>query len=104
MTIDTIKLSKPLKTHTGEVNELVLKEPTARCFFDFDEPFTIRFREGKYEIEYRNAAMFNFIAHMANVDPIILKDLDGRDFMKARVAVSDYLIGLTGVDNPPTEQ
>ena len=104
MAFETIKLSKPLQTHGGTVTELGLKEPTARCFFEYEEPFTIRFREGKYEIEYRNAAMFNFIAHMANVDPIILKDMDGRDFMKARVAVSDYLIGLTGVDNPPTGQ
>ena len=102
MAIETIKLTKPLRTHAGEVNELVLKEPTARCFFDYEEPFTIRFRDGKYEIEYKNAAMLNFIAQMSGVDPIILKDIDGRDYMKARVAVSDYLIGLTGVENPPT--
>jgi hypothetical protein len=39
---ETFKLSRPLKTHSGELAELTLQEPTARAFVAYGEPFTLK--------------------------------------------------------------
>ena len=32
---ETFKLSRPLKTHSGEITALTLREPTAGAFIDY---------------------------------------------------------------------
>ena len=66
----TVTLSKALVTHKGEMKELTLKEPSARCFVQHGEPFTIRFVDGKLEIDYSksNDSMMKFLADMSGVD------------------------------------
>jgi len=97
-TID-IKLSKTLQTHKGEVNTLELKEPTARAFFDYDEPFKMKVKDGRVEFEYNNASMLNFIAQMSGVDMLILKDLPAKDYLAARVGATDLILGVAA-ENP----
>ncbi len=92
----TVKLSKSLQTHKGEINELELNEPTARAFFDYAEPFKMKIKDGRVEFEYNNVSTLNFMAQMSGVDMLILKDLPAKDYMAARVAVTDLILGVAG--------
>ena len=84
------------------MKELTLKEPSARCFVQHGEPFTIRFVDGKLEIDYSksNDSMMKFLADMSGVDPIILGDVSASDYMRLRVAATDLIFGVLGTDSP----
>jgi hypothetical protein len=71
MTTESFALSRPLKTHSGEVQTLTLKEPTARSFMDHGEPFTLKPRyntageQDGVTFEYtNNKALMGFLCDM----------------------------------------
>lgn len=109
MTTETFKLSAPIKTHEGVVNELKLKSPKARLIVKHGDPFTIRaVKNAKGETEsheyvYDNAAMMQFAADMTGADEIVLSDLSVADFMRLRSAITNTILGLVP-DKNPSEQ
>lgn len=79
----TFTLSKPITTHQGVIDKLVLKYPTARCFMKYGMPYST-VREGdetdmRSEFRINAKAMFKFIADMSGLDEIALEEIDGRD-------------------------
>jgi hypothetical protein len=106
---ETLKLSQPLKTHDGVVDELKLKAPKARLIVKHGDPFTIRpIKNAKgenegYEYLYDNDSMMKFASDMSGVDELILSDLTVSDFMKLRGAITNIIMGLVP-DRNPSEQ
>ena len=111
MTTETFKLSRPLKTHNGEVTELTLREPTARSFIEHGEPFVLKPRmnaNGEPDgvvIEYtNNKAMMGFIGDMVQprIDDILLSGISASDYQRIRALCANII--LAGVqDKNPTE-
>jgi hypothetical protein len=96
----TVQLNKPLTTHAGQTVALELKEPTARSFFEYNEPFKILMKDGRVDFDYDNKAMLGFLADMSGVDQIILKDLAAKDYLAARTVATDLILGVAGDENP----
>lgn len=107
---ETFSLSRPLKTHDGEVSILTLHEPTAGAFIDYGEPFKlkpIKTEDGEPDgVEFvydNNKAFVRFLVDMIGekVDEIILKGLSSSDFQRLRgVATNIILLGVQ--DQRPT--
>lgn len=102
--VKTLKLSRPLQTHRGLVEELEFREPLAGCFFDHDNPFDwVRRSDGTTVLEYHNKAVFHFIANMTGVDIVLLRGMSAKDFTQARDIVFETVIGLVGSENPTVQ-
>jgi hypothetical protein len=102
---NTIKLSKPIKTHDGELNVLTLKAPTARSFISHGEPFKVRFvTEGddvqRMELDFNNAVISKFLADMTveKTDDLIIGSLTATDFMLLRMSAANIILGVAGTD------
>lgn len=98
---NTVKLSKPLKTHAGEVSTLTLQEPTARSFIEHGEPFKMKVtRDDKDEVSvdftYDNRIMSKFLSDMSGIDDILLGSLRATDFYALRTKATHIIVGLTG--------
>lgn len=111
MTTETFNLSRPLKTHNGEVLTLTLQEPTAGAFIDYGEPFTLRPRKGEDGepdgvtfVYDNNKAFVRFLVDMIaekGVDDLVLKSISASDFQRLRgVATNIILLGVQ--DERPT--
>jgi hypothetical protein len=100
---ETVTLSRPLKTHGGDVTTITLKEPTARSFFDHGEPFKIRVISDdsgdRIDFDFYNAVFKKFLADMTGLDDLILSSLRAADFMALRSRAAQMIIGVTG-QNP----
>jgi hypothetical protein len=96
----TVTLTKTLETHGGKITALELKEPTARSFFEYNEPFKILMKDGRVDFDYDNKAMLGFVADMSGVDLLILKDLAAKDYLSARTVATDLILGVAGDENP----
>ncbi len=105
MTTETFKLSRPLKTHNGEITELTLQEPTARAFVIYGDPFKlkpIKNEDGESEgvsfIYDNNRAFMSFLVDMVvekGVDDLLLSSITARDFHMLRsVATNIILLGV----------
>ncbi|GAB7002310.1 phage tail assembly protein [Bradyrhizobium viridifuturi] len=92
-----IKLSKPLKTHDGEVMELKLRDLTARDIATMREsPYKViqRKDDGTVELEIRYDKMMAYLSLLSGVDDLILGDLSGTDFQSACNVVGEVWNGL----------
>lgn len=93
----SITLSKPLKTHDGEVTELKLRDLDARDIVRMREaPFKITQRkdDGGVELEVRYAVMMNYLSLLTGVDDLVLGTMSGQDFQKACSVVGDVWNGV----------
>ncbi|MDA9498430.1 hypothetical protein [Bradyrhizobium sp. CCBAU 11357] len=111
MTTETFTLTRPLKTHNGEVLTLTLQEPTAGAFIDYGEPFTLKPRkgedgepEGVTFVYDNNKAFMRFLVDMIaekGIDDLVLKSISASDFQRLRgVATNIILLGVQ--DERPT--
>ena len=103
----TIKLRRPLKTHSGEVSEITLNEPSARAFIRYGEPFKTRWvadpteadpENRRLEVDYNNGVMVKFLADMIEpkVDDLILEKLTAVDYQIVRSCAFDVIVGVAG--------
>jgi hypothetical protein len=104
---ETVTLSKPLKTHSGEVTSLTLKEPEARSFFTHGEPFKVRVisdevNGDRIDFDFNNAVFKNFLADMTGHDDIVLGKLRAADFMTLRSRAAQMIIGVAGTNPTAT--
>jgi|APCry1669193181_1035450.scaffolds.fasta_scaffold247236_2 hypothetical protein len=102
MKTETFKLSTPLKTHSGEISEIVLKEPTAKAFLEHGEPFTMKpqyngegAHEGSLFVFDNNKAMMGFLSEMTvpRIDDIILSGMSASDFRIIRYVAANIIFG-----------
>lgn len=111
MTTETFNLSRPLKTHSGELATLTLQEPTAGAFVDYGEPFTLKPRkgvdgepDGVSFVYDNNKAFMSFLVDMIaekGLDGLILKGMSTSDFLRLRgLATNIILLGVQ--DQRPT--
>jgi hypothetical protein len=98
----TFTLSRPLKTHNGEVTELKLREPRAGSLVKYNDPFKVKPVKGDdgetegFEFEFNNKPMMQFLADMTGIDDIVLSGLSTSDFMRVRlVAANIVLMGIS---------
>jgi len=101
---ETVKLSRPLKTHAGEVSEITLKEPTARSFFSHGEPFKVRVLsddkgESLVDFDFFNSVFAKFLTDMTGLDDIVLSSLRAVDYVSLRTRAAHMIIGVAG-QNP----
>lgn len=105
MPTETFKLSRPLKTHNGELTELTIQEPTARAFVTYGEPFTLKPVKGEDGepagvsfIYDNNKAFLGFLVDMVaekGVDDLLLQALSASDFHRLRsLATNIILLGV----------
>jgi hypothetical protein len=111
MATETFTLSRPLKTHSGEIAALTLQEPTAGAFIDYGEPFTLKPRKGEDGesdgvtfVYDNNKAFIRFLVDMIaekGIDEIVLKGISASDFHQLRgLATNIILLGVQ--DQRPT--
>lgn len=105
MTTETFKLSRPIKSHNGELNELTIQEPTARAFVTYGEPFTLKPLKGDDGepagvtfVYDNNKAFMGFLVDMVvekGVDDLLLNSLSASDFHRLRsLATNIILLGV----------
>lgn len=87
---NTVPLSKPLKSHQGEITELTLRELTARDIVEARQsPIKIA-RVGEEVVhEYRYDVVMKLASMMTGHDEGVLGGLKGGDFHKLTAAVVD---------------
>lgn len=111
MTTETFALSRPLKTHNGEITSITLKEPTAAAFVNNGEPFTLVPRlnaAGEQDgIVFKfdnNKAFMGFLSEMTEprLDDLVLSAMSASDFQRVRIVAANII--MLGVpDRNPTE-
>jgi Phage tail assembly chaperone proteins, E, or 41 or 14 len=103
---ETFTLSAPLKTHSGEITELKLKEPRAGALVKYNDPFKVKPIKGEdgetsgFEFEFSNKPMMQFLAEMTGIDEIILSKLSVSDFMRVRVVAANIVLMGINDKNP----
>ena len=102
--VNVFKLSRPLRTHKGDLSELTLKEPTARSFIRAKrDPYTVKFEDDKATYTFDSAATLAFLVDMTGHDEITLEALPAADFMALRwEMVKVIAMGLGGADKNPS--
>lgn len=96
-----VNLSRPLKTHKGEVTSLTLKEPSARDFINAKvDPFKIKFDGDRVEYIFDNAATLSFLSSMTGHDTMVLDLLSAADFMKLRMQMVNVIAMGVGDRDP----
>lgn len=95
-TAHTVPLSKPLKTHDGEVRELKLRDIDATDIVTMKtSPFqVIRMQSGEVELVVKYDVMMQYLSRLCAVDPILLGKMKGSDFQIACSKVGDIWNGL----------
>ncbi len=98
---ETFTLSRPLKTHSGELSSLTLQEPTAGAFIDYGEPFSLKPRfnadgepDGVTFVFDNNKVFARWLADMVaeSVDDLILKSLTASDFHLLRLRAANIIM------------
>lgn len=104
----TVTLSKPIKTHDGELSTLMLREPTARCFLEYGEPFKTKVgtdASGKdtLDFEYDYKVFGKFLVDMlgGKIDDLLLGTIRAVDFYILRNKATQLILGIAGAN--PTE-
>ena len=102
MTTETFKLSRPLKTHNGDLTELTIQEPTARAFVNYGEPFALKTVKGEdgeavgVQFVYdNNKAFMGFLADMVTekgVDDLLLQAISSSDFYRLRSLATTIIL------------
>lgn len=93
----TVKLSRPLQTHKGEVSVIELKEPRAELVLRHGLPWknvVYGQEEGeaqRFELEYNPAKMSLYIEEMSGIDRETLKEVAARDMNALFTAVLNML-------------
>jgi hypothetical protein len=104
-TTRTVTLSRPLKTHDGDVTSLKLTEPTARLFFQHGEGFKMKVTRDEQtdavsvDFDFNNTVFGKYLADMTGLDDIVLGKLRAADYMHLRTQAAHMIVGLTG-ENP----
>jgi hypothetical protein len=101
---ETVKLSRPLKTHDGDKTVLTLREPTAKLFFDYGEAFKVKVTigdDGKQHIDFtfNDSIMKKYLSSMTGVDDLVLSDLRAADYVELRGRAAWMVVGVSG-SNP----
>jgi tail assembly chaperone E/41/14-like protein len=102
----TFTLSRPIKTHNGEVTELKLKEPRAGALVKYNDPFKvkpIKSDDGEtegFEFEFNNKPMMQFLSEMTGLDEIVLSSMPVSDFMRVRVVAANVVLMGISDKNP----
>lgn len=102
----TFTLSGPLKTHDGDVRELKLKEPKAKLFVKYDDPFKLlpsKSGEDFLEFFFNNVSMLHFLADMTGIDELILEELPTSDYYHLRQAAANIILGAVPDKNPSSQ-
>ncbi|MGA2494260.1 MAG: phage tail assembly protein [Roseiarcus sp.] len=101
--IRTITLSRPLRTHKGDLSELTLKEPTAGTFFRAKrDPYTVKFEDEKAIYTFDPVACMFFLSEMTGLDQITLEALSAGDFSAMRWRMVGIINRGVGGKNPST--
>ena len=97
------ELSRPLRTHKGEVTVLMLKEPTAGSFLRYGCPFTVKAGEGgALAYTFDEKATVGFLFDMTGHDSLVLEGLSGADYFKLRYAVPAVMFTAEAGGRNPT--
>ena len=104
---ETVTLSRPIKTHAGEVNTITLKEPTARSFFQHGEPFKVKVLTDEkgmslVDFDYFNGVLAKFLVDMTGLHDLVLSSLRAADFIHLRSIASSMIIGVAGTNPTAT--
>ena len=97
------EFSKPLRTHKGDITTITLREPTARSFVNFGNPFTVKMDGDNAWFVFDNKATMGFLTDVTGLDSIVLESMSGGDFWRLRQALANNMFAGVGGKNP-TEQ
>lgn len=88
----TVPLSKPLKTHAGEITELTFRELTGGDIAEMSlSPIAITLVEADgvkgQKVDIRYDIAMKYLARLTGIDTILLGSLPAKDFSNAAQAV-----------------
>lgn len=93
----TFKLSKPLTVSggTGTINELQLRELTARDLVRLKHTFITRVVKGNGDMEFETHfdRVMEYLAALSDVSEIELQAMDGADLVRAMGYLQDIMAG-----------
>ena len=91
MSAITIPLSKPIKAHGEEINELTFREPTTEDVIDLGLPMLfIPSASGETATELRQKVLASYIARLAAIPMGSVKALSLKDFSRCTGAVMGF--------------
>ena len=94
-----IRLSKPLSTHKGDVNEIVLRDPVGSDYIALNKlPLTLSTDGTQRTATPDFAVAAQWIARLSNIDAILLGTLPRNDFMAIVGGLNDHL--MSEADEP----
>lgn len=94
--IQNVELSRPIMSHKGQIKTLELKEPTAGTFVRHGQPFKVRVKNGDFELDFEDKSTMGFLVECTGLDEPTLSALGARDYMKARTALAQLVLGIAG--------
>jgi hypothetical protein len=83
---------KKVRSHEGEVDKLVFREPTIRDLMDYGIPVKIIFEQGRAITEFEPVAMTQMLAALGVVAPMVIEQMDPRDWISAAWGVSRFFV------------
>jgi len=99
----TVRLTKPIITHKGELTEITLREPTVKSYLKAGrDPFQIRPSADGTDVTYDIPAMVAFLSDISGLDQIILEGLSARDFNTLRGQATTLAILGAGSSSDPS--
>lgn len=95
----TLRLVKPIRTHSGEKRELKFREPIGGDYIEIGElPFDLRGDETNRRLTVNFKIAAKWIARLTDVDEILIQQLSSDDWLNATSMVNAILMRV-GVDD-----
>lgn len=92
--VQVVPLSKSIKAHNEELDQLELRKPTVEEIMDVGTPFLIIAGDDEQKIEVRNKVIGKYISLLAGIPISSVKQLEIPDFLQAQAKV----LGFFGQD------
>jgi len=94
----TLALSRPLRTHKGEVRTLVIREPTAADYIEIGRvPFDVRGENEDRRAQIDHKCAGEWVARLTDLDEIVIGGMASRDWL-AMVGRINAILMNAGID------
>lgn len=85
-----LTLSRPIKAHGDEVEQITLREPTVKDMIEVGQPFLIIAGDGETGVRIQNKTVAQYIVRLAQIPMSSVEQMAPTDFTKAQAVVMGF--------------
>lgn len=90
---NTVRLTKPIKSHGGSINEITLRSPTAGDYMAIKTlPFSVKGGEADRRMDVDFEVAGRWLARLADLDEIVLGQVSGTDFLNLTALLNQLIV------------